>query len=42
VSITQDAWLTVMGREYLASFVPEGGGAVRFVVGDANMLTRGQ
>jgi hypothetical protein len=40
VSITPDTWLDVMGREYLASFVPEGGGAVRFVVGDANMLTR--
>ena len=29
-----------MGREYLASFVPEGGGAVRFAVGDADMLTQ--
>jgi hypothetical protein len=29
-----------MGREYLASFVPEGGGAVRFAVGDADILTQ--
>ncbi len=40
MAVTPDAWLDVIGREYLTSFVPEGGGAVRFAVGDAGMLTR--
>jgi hypothetical protein len=39
VTVTPDAWLDVMRREYLSTFVPEGGGAVRFAVGDADMLT---
>jgi hypothetical protein len=40
VTVTPDTWLEVMRCEYLESFVPEGGGAVRFAVGDADMLTR--
>lgn len=40
MAVILDAWLDLIGREYLASFVPEGGGAVRFVVGDADALAR--
>lgn len=40
MAVNPDAWLDVIGREYLASFVPEGGGAVRFVVGEADALAR--
>jgi len=40
VAVIPDVWLDVIGREYLGSFVPEGGGAVRFVVGDAGGLAR--
>jgi hypothetical protein len=40
VAVILDVWLDVIGREYLGSFVPEGGGAVRFVVGDADALAR--
>ena len=34
------SWLDVIGREYLTSFVPEGGGAVRFAVAEADTLAR--
>ncbi len=40
MAVIPDVWLDVIGREYLGSFVPEGGGAVRFVVGDAGGLAR--
>lgn len=40
MAVILDVWLDVIGREYLGSFVPEGGGAVRFVVGDADALAR--
>jgi hypothetical protein len=38
MSIPADAWLELMAREYLANFIPEGGGAVRFAVADAPTL----
>jgi hypothetical protein len=38
VTLARDEWLGVMGREYLESFIPAGGGAVRFAVADAPVL----
>src|SRR5581483_3568783 len=35
-----DEWLGVIGREYVESFIPAGGGAVRFAVADAPLLDR--
>ena len=40
MAVTPDAWLDVIKREYLGSFVPAGGGAVRFAVADSDMLAR--
>lgn len=40
MTIALDEWLGVMGREYVESFIPAGGGAVRFVVADAAVLER--
>lgn len=39
-SIALGDWLDVLDREYLATFVAEGGGAVRVVVGDGPQRTR--
>ena len=38
--IPVDAWLDVMGREYLGGFIRQGGAAVRFVVAEAAVLDR--
>jgi hypothetical protein len=38
MAIAADAWLDVIGREYLADFIPAGGGAVRFAVADPATL----
>ena len=38
MTLALDEWLGVVGREYVDSFVPAGGGAVRFVVADAATL----
>jgi len=40
MTIVLDEWLGVIGREYVESFIPAGGGAVRFAVGDAGVLER--
>ena len=32
--IHRDVWLSLINREYITSFIPEGGGATRFVVAD--------
>lgn len=36
--IPLEAWLDVMRAEYLASFIPDGGSAVRFVVADTSRI----
>ncbi len=44
MAVAADIWLDLMAREYLDDFIPQGGGAVRFVVAEADMLdhvTRG-
>ena len=38
VAIPADAWLELMGREYLGDFISRGGGGVRFAVADADVL----
>ncbi|MBN8892594.1 MAG: hypothetical protein BGP12_04265 [Rhodospirillales bacterium 70-18] len=38
MSTPVEPWLDLIEREYLASFIREGGGAVRFVVAEANRL----
>jgi hypothetical protein len=38
MAIAADAWLDIIGREYLADFIPGGGGAVRFAVADTATL----
>jgi hypothetical protein len=38
MSIPADAWLDLMVQEYVSTFIPEGGGAVRFAVADAPTL----
>jgi hypothetical protein len=38
MAIPADAWLDVMAQEYFSTFIPQGGGAVRFVVADAATL----
>jgi hypothetical protein len=40
MTIALDEWLGVIGREYVESFIPAGGGAVRFVVADTGVLER--
>jgi len=40
VVIPVDAWLDVIGREYLGDFIPQGGAAVRFAVAEAAVLDR--
>ncbi len=40
VAIPVDAWLDVMGREYLGDFIPQSGAAVRFAVAEATVLDR--
>ena len=40
MSLTLDAWLQPMAREYLADFIPAGGAAMRFVVVDDADLPR--
>ena len=37
--ITLDNWLAPIKREYLDTFIPDGGGAVRFVVADDATLS---
>lgn len=38
MSIPADAWLELMAQEYVSTFIPQGGGAVRFVVADVPTL----
>jgi hypothetical protein len=38
MAVAAEAWLEAMQREYLADFLPAGGGAVRFVVAEAGVL----
>lgn len=38
MSITLDAWVPLIEREYLATFIPDGGSATRFVVADDEMF----
>jgi hypothetical protein len=38
MAIAADTWLDLIGREYVADFIPQGGGAVRFAVADAATL----
>ena len=40
MAVPADTWLELMGREYLGDFIPQGGGAVRFVVAEADVLDR--
>ena len=40
MTIALGEWLGVIGREYVESFIPAGGGAVRFAVADAEVLER--
>ena len=40
MTVALDEWLGVMEREYTASFIPEGGGAVRVVVAPPETLDR--
>ena len=38
MAIPAEAWLDLMGREYLGGYIAEGGGAVRFAVAEASVL----
>jgi len=38
MALSAEAWLDVMGREYLGGFISGGGGAIRFAVADGAML----
>jgi hypothetical protein len=40
MAIQTDTWLDLMRQEYLADFIPAGGGAVRFAVADADGIDR--
>jgi len=40
VPITLDAWLPLIEREYLATFIPDGGSATRFVVADDDVIAQ--
>jgi hypothetical protein len=40
MAIDAAAWLDIMGREYFADFIPQGGAAVRFAVADAPTLSQ--
>src|SRR5947209_17567929 len=39
MAVAVHEWLYVIEREYLGDFIAAGGGAVKFVVGDAQQLT---
>lgn len=38
MAVSVDEWLALIGREYLRRFVPSGGAAVKFVMGDDDVL----
>lgn len=38
--ITPDVWVPLIEREYLTTFIPDGGSATRFVVADAEIVVR--
>lgn len=38
MAVRKDEWLALMGREYLAGYVAEGGGTVRVAVAEAELL----
>jgi hypothetical protein len=40
MAVSLDEWLRLMGREYLAGFIAEGGGAVRIAVAEPEVLDR--
>lgn len=40
MAIPADAWLDLMRREYLGDFIPAGGAAVRFAVGEGAVIDR--
>jgi hypothetical protein len=40
MTLVLDDWLGVIGREYVESFIPAGGGGVRFAVADGAVLER--
>jgi hypothetical protein len=39
MALSASVWLDIMAREYLGDFIPAGGGAVRFAVAEAPMLS---